>query len=76
MLLYYNNSGVILLVKNPIFHERTKYIKIKYYYIKQLINKSIIDFIFVSIKEQKTDGLIKPLISSPHQTFIKYLRFN
>jgi hypothetical protein len=66
MFLYYNNSGAILLAKNLIFYERIKYIKIKYYYIKQLINKGIIDFIFVSTKEQKADGLIKPLASSPH----------
>jgi hypothetical protein len=34
IFFYYNNSRVILLAKNFIFHERIKYIKIKYYYIK------------------------------------------
>jgi len=34
LLLYYDNNGAILLAKNPVFHKHTKYIKIKYYYIK------------------------------------------
>jgi hypothetical protein len=76
MPLYCDNSGAILLAKNPIFHERTKYIKIKSYYIKQLINEGIIDLIFVPTKEQKADGLTKPLASGPHQAFIKHLGFN
>jgi hypothetical protein len=74
--LYCDNNGAILLAKNPIFHERTKYIKIKYYYIKQLINEGIIDFIFVPINEQKVDGFTKLLTNGPYQTFIKYLGFN
>jgi hypothetical protein len=49
--LYCDNNGVILLAKNFIFHEHTKYIKIKYYYIRQLINKNIINLIFVFIKK-------------------------
>jgi len=49
--LYCDNNGAILLAKNPVFHERIKYIKIKYYYIRQLINEGIIDLIFVSIKK-------------------------
>jgi hypothetical protein len=76
MPLYCDNSGAILLTKNLVFHEWIKYIKIKYYYIKQLINKNIIDFIFVPIKEQKANGLTKPLANGPHQVFIKYLGFN
>jgi hypothetical protein len=76
MPLYYNNSGAILLAKNLVFHKRIKYIKIKYYYIRQLINEGIIDLIFVPTKEQKADGLIKPLASGPHQVFIKHLGFN
>ena len=58
------------MAKNPVFHEHTKYIKIKYYYIRQLINKGIIDLIFVPIKEQKADGLTKPLPNVGHKAFI------
>jgi len=49
--LYCDNNGAILLAKNPVFYERIKYIKIKYYYIRQLINEGIIDLIFIPTKE-------------------------
>ena len=68
--LYCNNNGAILLAKNPVFHERTKHIKIKYYYIRQLINEGIIDLIFVPTKEQKVDGFTKPLPNIEHKVFI------
>jgi len=58
------------LAKNPVFYKYIKYIKIKYYYIRQLINKNIINFIFISIKEQKADGLIKPLPNMGYKVFI------
>ena len=47
-LIYTDNNGVLLLAKNPIFHERTKYIAIKYYYIRDLIIKDIIDLNYIS----------------------------
>ena len=58
------------MAKNPVFHKCIKYIKIKYYYIKQLINEGIIDFIFVLTKEQKVDGFTKPFPNVGHKAFI------
>jgi len=58
------------LIKNPVFYKYIKYIKIKYYYIKQLINEGIIDLIFVPIKKQKANGLTKPLPNVGHKAFI------
>ena len=43
------------------FHERTKYIAVKYYYIRDLIIKGIIDLNYISSKNQKANNLTKPL---------------
>jgi len=32
--LYTDNNSALTLVKNPVFYKRTKYILVKYYYIK------------------------------------------
>jgi hypothetical protein len=59
--LYTDNNGALLLAKNPVFHERTKHIAVKYHYIRDLISRGVIDLIYIPSKDQKSDGLTKPL---------------
>ena len=63
------------MAKNLIFYKRTKYITVKYYYIKDLIIKNIIDFNYISSKNQKVDGLIKLLNKLKFNNFLIYLGF-
>ena len=74
--LYTDNNGALLLAKNPIFHERTKHIAVKYHYIRDLINKGIIDLIYISTKEQKADGFTKALDKIKFKEFIRMLGLN
>ena len=74
--LYTDNNGALLLANNPIFHERTKHIAVKYHYIRDLINKGILDLIYIPTKEQKADGLTKPLDKIKFREFIKMLNLN
>ena len=62
--IYINNNRALLLAKNLIFHERTKYIAIKYHYIKDLIIKNIIDFNYIFSENQKANKLTKLLNKS------------
>jgi len=64
-----------LLAKNPIFHERIKYIAVKYYYIRDLIIKGIINLNYISSENQKADRLTKPLNKSKFNDFLIYLGF-
>jgi hypothetical protein len=54
--IYTDNNRALLLAKNLIFHERIKYIAVKYHYIRDLINKGIINLIYISTNDQKADG--------------------
>ena len=65
----------LLLIKNLIFHERIKYIIIKYYYIRDLIIKDIIDFNYIFFKNQKANGLTKPLNKSLFNDFLIHINF-
>ena len=49
--IYTNNNRALLLAKNLIFYKRTKYIIVKYYYIRDLIIKGIIDLNYISSKD-------------------------
>jgi hypothetical protein len=46
---------------------------IKYYYIKNLINKYMLDFIWVPTIDQKIDGFIKTLNYNIYTIFITQL---
>ena len=72
---YSDNNGALLLAKNPIFHERTKHISVKYHYIRDLIEKGIIDLIYINTLEQKADGLTKALERVKYKTFLDYIGF-
>ena len=41
--LYSNNQGLLSLAENPEFHQWTKYINIKHYFIQEYIMKRTID---------------------------------
>ena len=68
--IYTDNSGALALAKNPVFHERTKHIAVKYYYIRQLIEKGIINLVYINTKDQKADGLTKPLNKTKFKEFL------
>ena len=57
------------------FHERTKYISVKYHYIRYLIDQGIIDLIYINTQEQKADGLTKALEKVKFKGFLDYLGF-
>jgi hypothetical protein len=71
--LYTDNNGALLLAGNPVYHERTKHISVKFHYIRELLYKGILDLIHVPSKEQKADGLTKPLDINLFKEFINQL---
>ncbi|XP_042757982.1 secreted RxLR effector protein 161-like [Lactuca sativa] len=56
-----DNCSTIKLSKNPIMHRRTKYIDVRFHYIRELVNKDIIRLNFCGTKEQLADMMTKPL---------------
>jgi len=65
----------LLLAKNPVFYERTKHISLKYYYIRDLRDKGVIDLIYISTSKQKADSLTKALEKIEFKGFLNYLGF-
>ena len=68
--IYTDNKGALALAENPVFHERTKHIAVKYHYIRQLIEEGTIDLVYINTKDQKSDGLTKPLDKTKFKEFL------
>ena len=61
VMLKVNNKSAIALAKNPVFHERSKHILLKYHFIRDCVEAKKIELEFVSTEHQLADMLTKPL---------------
>jgi hypothetical protein len=59
--LYVDNNSAIALMKNPVFHGRSKHIDIKYHFIRECVERGQIAVRRVCTDLQKADALTKPL---------------
>jgi len=59
--IFCDNLSAINLSKNPINHSRTKHIDIRHHFLRDSIEKDIINLDFVSFENQLADIFTKPL---------------
>ncbi|KAI0995983.1 hypothetical protein K3495_g12199 [Podosphaera aphanis] len=68
-----DNQSAIALAKNPHLHERSKHIDVCYHYIRDLVEKGMLKFKYISTSEMPADGLTKPLARVAFERFKGYL---
>lgn len=59
--VFIDNQGALKLLKNPVVHQKTKHIDIKYKFIRELVEKKSINLEYVKTEEQEADFLTKAL---------------
>ena len=59
--LYVDNQGAIALAKNPMYHQRSKHIDIKYHFIRSEIEKKVIELKYVPSEQNLADIFTKAL---------------
>jgi hypothetical protein len=59
--IYCDNQSCIRLSEHPVFHERSKHIEIKYYFIQDKVQEGEVKLEYIPTDEQTTDILTKPL---------------
>ena len=70
VILYCDNTSAINISKNPVMHEKTKHIAIKYHYVRELVEEKQVKMEYIHTKEQITDIFTKPLPKDAYE----YLR--
>jgi hypothetical protein len=56
-----DNQSCIKMMKNPVFHDKSKHIEIWYHYICDMVQRGDVKLQYVGIDEQVADVLTKPL---------------
>ena len=56
-----DNQSCIKMTKNPVFHDKSNHIEIRYFYMWDMVQKRAINLQYVSSDEQVVDVLTKPL---------------
>jgi hypothetical protein len=66
MTIHGDNLGAIQLILNPRFHERTKHIDIRYHHVRDVSQKGLVNFQYISTNEMVADVLTKALPRESH----------
>ncbi|GKV14655.1 hypothetical protein SLEP1_g25495 [Rubroshorea leprosula] len=68
MKIFVDNISAINLAKNPVQHGRSKHIDIRFHYLRDLIDKRVIELKYCKSENQVADILTKPL---KYEAFVK-----
>ena len=60
-MVYYDNQSCLKLTKNPIFHDRSKHIEIRYHFNWDHVQKGVVKLQYLPTNEQVADILRKSL---------------
>ena len=68
-IIYCDNQSCIKLSENPMFHDWSKDIEIRYHFIRDWVQRGAIQLAYVSTDDQVADILTKPLLKGKHELF-------
>jgi hypothetical protein len=73
IMIHCDNLSAIQLVKNPVYHSRSKHIDIKVHFVREIYQQHIIEVTYVSTNEIIADILTKVLAKQKHLKFVEML---
>jgi hypothetical protein len=73
IVVMYNNQGAILLAKNLVHHTRTKHIDIQHHFIREKVERRVINLEYYSTEHMMADGLTKVLARNSQKKHIKMM---
>eukprot|EP00253_Pinus_taeda_P007523 PITA_07523 len=68
-VIYCDNQSCIKLTENPVFHDRSKHIGIRYHFIRDYVQKGAVKLEYISTDEKVADILTKALPRGKHVYF-------
>ena len=69
-VVHMDNTSARLLAMNPVHHQRSKHIDIKYHWLRDMVSSNVVDICVVATDDQRADFLTKTL---PGTTFWRHV---
>ena len=68
--LYCDNKATFDIAHNPVKHDRTKYVEIDKFFVKEKLDRKIVELLKIRSEEQLANNLTKRI---SHKIFSKFL---
>ncbi|XP_039057286.1 uncharacterized mitochondrial protein AtMg00810-like [Hibiscus syriacus] len=68
-VVWSDNTSVIAMSANPIFHARSKYIELDIHFVREKVECEVVRVNYVPADHQVADDMTKPLAKSAHMLF-------
>ena len=72
-VIFADNQGAIVLMKNDQFHGCIKHVDIQHHYVWEAVANGNVEFIYKSSREMIADGFTKPLAADAFSRFREQL---
>ena len=69
-----DNQSCVQMSMNPVHHDRTKHVEMRYHYVRDMVQRRVVELQFVPTDEQVADVLTKLLVRGNFEGFWKRLR--
>ncbi|GJU85904.1 putative ribonuclease H-like domain-containing protein [Tanacetum coccineum] len=73
--IYIDNESTLCIVKNPVFHSKTKHIAIRHHFIRDSYEKKLIQVLKIHTDDNVADLLTNAFSASMFQFLVSYLGF-
>ena len=71
--IHFDNTSAISVLKNPIFHSKTKHIPIKYHLLREYVTNSMVSLHYIPSKDHIVDIFTKPLAQAQFECLCQKL---
>ena len=72
-MLKVDNNSAIQLAKNQTYHGRTKHIEVHHHFVREKVERGVLEVEFCPTEEQVADVLTKGLSKEKHEKFSRMM---
>ena len=68
-MIHCDNQSCVQMSVNLVHHDQTKHMEMRYHYVRDMVQKRVVELQFVPTNEQVANVLTKPLVRGKFEGF-------